>query len=162
MSTTADSDSSCTPTHRSSSDDSQSFNKYFSNLNLGKINPIPLTRKIQAQSAIKRNRLQIYQYKHFSKVCATGKTTYKVLDHLKNSPSIKTLYSLEFDPYLCDSSYLRNLVQALKRFPKIKDLDLNIPRVDRKNESNILVPFTKRLTILKALRTKPLSTKKQF
>jgi hypothetical protein len=152
MSTTADSDSLYTPTHRSSSDDSQSFSKDFSHLNLGKINPIPLTRKIQVQSAIEKNRLQIYQYKHFSKVSATGKTTYKVLDHLKNSPSIKTLNSLEFYPYLCDSSYLKDLTQTLKKFPKIKGLDLNIPRVDRKNESNILVPFTKRLTTLKSLR----------
>jgi len=152
MSTTADSDSSCTPTHRSSSDDSQSLNKCFSYSNPGKVGPIPLTRKIQAQSAISRNRLQIYQYKSFSKVSATGKSTYNVLNHLKNSPSIKTLHSLEFDPYLCDSSYLKDLVQALKKFPRIKHLDLNIPRVDRKNESNILVPFTKRLTTLKSLR----------
>jgi hypothetical protein len=150
MSTTAD--SSCTLTHRSSSDDSQSFSKDFSHFNFGKINPIPLTRKIQTQYAITKNRLQIYQYKHFSKVSAIGKSTYKVLNYLNNSPSIKTLHSLEFDPYLCDSSYLKDLSQTLKKLPKIKGLDMNIPRVDRTNESNILVPVTKRLTELKSLR----------
>jgi len=152
MSTTADSDSSCTPKYRSPIDDLQSPNKYFIHLNLGKIDPIPLTRKIQAQSATTKNRLQIYQYKHFYNIPATGKATSQVLKHLRNSPSIKTLHSLEFDPYLCDSSFLKDLVQTLKKHSKIKSLDLNIPRVDRTDESNILAPFIKRLTKLKSLR----------
>ncbi len=88
----------------------------------------PLTRKNLANSAYVRNRLQIYGYKHFDKISACGKGTYKTLKYMKQSPNLKTVRSVEFDPYLCDQSFLADLVQAIKRFRGIKNLILVVPR----------------------------------
>jgi len=151
MSTT-DSDYSFVSKHNFSLDGSQNLNKYFSHLNINKINSIPLTRKDLANSPYERNRLQITGYKHFSKISASGKGTYKVLRYMRQSQNLKTINALEFDPYLCDSSFLTDLTQALKKFRKIKNFNLVIPRVDRKNESNILYPFIRKLRALTRLR----------
>jgi len=151
MSTT-DSDLSAISKQRLSIDDSQNLNKYFGHLNLNKIHSMPLTRKNLANSSYIRNRLQIYGYKHFEKISACGRGTYKTLKYMRHSPNLKTVKTLEFDPYLCDSSHLTDLVQALKRFRDIKDLILVIPRVNRVNESNILSPFLKKLSKLLKLR----------
>jgi len=157
MSTTG-SDHSLTPKNQSLSD-SQSFNKYFSHLSLNnKTHPIPLVRKNLANSPYTRNRLQIYGYKHFSKVSACGKGTNTVLSHIKYSQNLKTLQTLEFDPYLCDFSYLKNLVRALQKLKDLKGLNIIVRRVDSTNESNILLPFIKRLAKLKALKIEVPST----
>jgi len=157
MSTTG-SDYSLTPKNQSLSD-SQNFNKYFSHLSLNnKIPPIPLVRKDLANSSYTRNRLQIYGYKNFSKVSAVGKGTQKVLSHIKHSQNLKTVQALEFDPYLCDSSYLKDFVRALNKLKDLKGVNIIVRRVDRTNESNILLPFIKRLAKLKALRIEVPST----
>jgi len=96
--------------------------------NKNKILPIPIIRIHLPNSSTLRKRIQINQYKNFSKISAAGPHSLRILKHLRNSSCVTQ--KVEFDPYLCDSSYLTELSFVLKRFRSIKQLYLIIRRFE--------------------------------
>jgi len=117
-----------------------------------KISPIPIIyRKLQNDKKM-RTRLVIKGFKSFSKFSACGEDTQRILENLSKSRNMKFIRKLEFDPYLCEKSYIKLFGKALRRFNDIRDLNLVIRRLDYVDESNILGPFMIRLIRLKKLR----------
>jgi len=105
------------------------------------ISPIPMIhRKIQNDKRM-RERLVVTGYKHFSKVSASGEDTEKTLRNIIRASSLKYIRNLEFDPYLCEKSYMKPFCRAIKKFNNLQGLNLVIRRLDYVNESDILRPY---------------------
>jgi len=108
-------------------------------------------KKIQNDKRM-RTRLLINGYKHFSKVSACGEDTKVTLENIVKSQNIRYIRRFEFDPYMCEKSYMKPLSKAMRKLKDIQEFNLVIRRLDYQNESNILEPFVMRLTRLLKIR----------
>jgi len=63
----------------------------------------------------------------------------------KSSKNLKKIVAFEFDPFHCDASYIGQLAKCFKNLRGLQDLEVNIRRIKKTNETNILVPFISRL-----------------
>jgi len=97
-------------------------------------------------------KLPVYGFKNFSKFSASGEDTPLILENLLKSHNLKYIKKLEFDPYLCEKSYMEPLKKVVKRYKDIRDINIVIRRLDYTNESDILMPFMMRLTKLLKIR----------
>jgi len=114
--------------------------------------PIPIIyRKIQNDKRM-REKLLAHGHKNFSKLSACGEDTPLTLGNIVKSNNIKYIRKLEFDPYLCEKSYIKPLGKALKKFREMQDINIVIRRLDYLNESNILEPYVIRLLKLRRIR----------
>jgi len=96
-----------------------------------KIAPIPMIYcKIQNDKKM-RTRLTITGYKSFSKLSAAGEDSQTTLDNITKPHNVmRYIRKLEFDPYLCEKSYMKPLSKALRKFKDIRGLNLVIRRLD--------------------------------
>jgi len=119
---------------------------------LHKLSPLPVFRKHLPNCSSSRERLSIKGHKFFGKVSAAGPQTLKILQGIKKSHSIKSIKKFEFDPYLCDQSYLNHLKRICHKIQKIKRLNLVIRRVDFPAELETFSPFVARFSKLHSFR----------
>jgi len=119
---------------------------------LHKLPPLPVFRKHLPNCSSSREKLSIKGYKFFGKVSAAGPETLKILQGLKKSHCIKSIRNFEFDPYLCDQSYLNHLKRISGKILKINRLNLVVRRVDFPEGLRTLTPFVARLSKMQFLR----------
>jgi len=113
-----------------------------------KINPIPILHIKLQNSPIMREKFVIHGYKYFSKVSAAGQSTPQVLKGIKRSQNLKYIRNFEFDPYLCDESYIGLLSQALARLKHTKIIKMFIRRLNESEDLSRLIPQVARLSRL--------------
>lgn len=74
-------------------------------------------------------------YKYISRVAASGEYTIEILNKIKKISRLKFIQSLEFDPYLCESTGLKALSEVLMKLKRSLDrLHLVFRRFVRKDE----------------------------
>jgi len=96
---------------------------------LSKIQPMPITRINLTNSPGTRTKFKLYGYKNFSKLSAAGPYTLQTLQNIIRTPHLRIIQNFEFDPYLCDDSYLTELKLALKKLKTVKKINLVIRRL---------------------------------
>jgi len=75
-----------------------------------------------------------------------------VLQGIRKSRYVKSVQKFEFDPYLCDRSYLNDLRKICHRIRDVTWLNLVLRRVDFSGEIGILAPSLGRFLRLKSIR----------
>jgi len=104
-------------------------------------------------------RISLKGEKYISRVAATGEYTLKMLNQLKRTSTIKTIQRLEFDPYFCSESGLRQLSVVLKRFKRgLFRIHLVIRRFKTQEEIERFCSFLVRLNNLVELRSELLNS----
>jgi hypothetical protein len=124
-----------------------------------KIYPMPILYTKFQNTPTLREKIVIHGHKYLSKLSASGPGTSQVLKGIKKSQSLKFAPSFEYDPYLCDESYLDLLSKALMKLKHTKDLNLVIRRLDKSDELSKLTKQVKRLLKLYKLRLEAPRTK---
>jgi len=99
-----------------------------------------------------REKLFAHGHKNFWKLSACGEDSPLILGSIIKSNNIKYIRKLEFDPYLCEKSYIKPLSKVIKKFNSIQDINLVIRRLDYLDESDILGPYVVRLLKLRKMR----------
>lgn len=132
-----------------------SSNNNFTFRSKNKILPIPIiyTKLRHQQGSEAMQRIPIKGYKSFSQGAAIGESSIDMLIRIKKSRGLKYMRTLEFDPYFCDFSGLKELAQALNKFKKtLVSLNLVIRRMTLKDEMERFGPYLLKLRGLTKLR----------
>jgi len=114
-----------------------------------KISSIPIIYRNVPNSDNFRYKLLVRGHKYISKFVVSNTESPRTLKKLLKSTSLKDINSLEFDPYLCEESCIKPLSKTLKKFRRIRNVNLTIRRVDEDNETNYLCPFLYRMLRMK-------------
>jgi len=125
------------------------------------IKPIPMTRqKIECHTNPKLiQKISLKGHKYISRVAASGEHTFEVLNQITKTSTIKVIQSLEFDPYFCSESGLRQLSEVLKKLKRnIFRLHMVIRRFKTQEEIGKFYLFFVRLSNLMELHTEILKT----
>jgi len=120
--------------------------------NLHKPSPIPIFRKDILNSCKLKERFQIKGHKLFAKLSISGPETKRILKDVEKSKTIKFVKSFEFDPYLCEHSYITDLRRVCHKIKRAKRINLTIRRMDTSDELEKLGPFMARFTRIESIR----------
>jgi len=127
-----------------------------------KISAKPIYRKNIQNEVQAQKKILIQGIKYSSKISAVGKTTSMTLRFLSKSKAPKLTYAFEFDSYLCEKSCLPDLCKALSNntIKGLRYLNLVFRRLDRFNESDLVIPFVRKQLRLQKLRLELPKTEK--
>jgi len=130
----------------------QSNNKTFlsGDKSFAKISSLPLYRDNVENCLQAQKKVVLHGYKYFSKVSAVGENTISTLKSISKASRSTFIYRFHFDPYFCKSSCLMDLCKAFRKMKGIKDLNIAFRRLDRLNESDVVLPYmTKQIRMIK-------------
>jgi hypothetical protein len=119
------------------------------------IKPMPIiSKKVGNEGDPKLiNKIAIKEYKYVSQVAASGEYTHKILNKIKKTSCLKLVRKIDFDPYFCNKSGIKELSEALNRFGnRLSHLILTIRKIEGRNDTRQLSSSLARLNKMKRIK----------